>query len=50
VQSAEQFSINQWPRMMVASSAGLAWVAVSEVMAWTVSVDHSSRSAGAVGG
>jgi hypothetical protein len=26
-------SINQWPRMMAASSAGLAWVAVSEVMA-----------------
>ena len=26
-------SINQWPRAMAASSAGLAWMAVSEVVA-----------------
>jgi hypothetical protein len=41
VQSAEQFSISQWPRMMAASSAGLAWMTVSDVIAQAVSEEPS---------
>ncbi len=33
-----------WPRTAVASCWGLAWAGVSDVMAYTVSVDHFLRS------